>query len=239
MTCATRPWYEPIVKSNVDQLIRQYGPEKIIEVLRPLITDERAQRIEEVLASRLSSLTVAIENLHDPHNGAAVVRSIEAAGLTTLHVAEPVERFQFSPAVTIGAEKWIRILRHQGFSTCARILQSAGFRLYAACPGAEGDLDSVDVSKPAALVFGNEHEGLSQRAIDACDAKICIPMHGFTQSLNLSVSVAVTVFQLAARRRALLGQLGDLDEQERAVLRARWYSLSVRAVRNILERAVS
>lgn len=224
---------------NVDQLIRQYGPDKIVEALRPFLSEERATRIEQVLAARLSGLTVAIENLHDPHNGAAVVRSIEAAGLTSLHVAEPVERFQFSPAVAIGAEKWIRILRHQGFSTCARVLRGAGFRLYAACPDTSTSLEAVDLSQPAALVFGNEHEGLTRRAIDACDAQVSIPMYGFTRSLNLSVSVAVTVFELAARRRALLGREGDLDEQERAILRARWYSLSVRGVRSILERAVS
>jgi tRNA (guanosine-2'-O-)-methyltransferase len=227
------------VKVNIDQLIRQYGPDRITEVLRPYLTEDRVQRIEQVLASRLSGLTVAIENLHDPHNGAAVVRSLEAVGLTTLHVAEPVEQFQFSPAVTIGAEKWVRILRHQGFSACASILRGAGFHMYAACPGATVDVASVDVSKPTVLVFGNEHEGLSQRSIDACDGQVGIPMYGFTQSLNLSVSVAVCMFQLAARRRALLGRPGDLDDQERAILRARWYSLSVRGVNAILERAVS
>jgi tRNA (guanosine-2'-O-)-methyltransferase len=227
------------VKVNIDQLIRQYGPDRIIEVLRPYLTEERVQRIEEVLASRLSGLTVAIENLHDPHNGAAVVRSLEAVGLTTLHVAEPVEQFQFSPAVTIGAEKWMRILRHQGFGACASLLRGAGFRMYAAVPGATTDLDTVDVSKPAVMVFGNEHEGLSQRAMDACDGQVGIPMFGFTQSLNLSVSVAVAMFRLAERRRTLLGRPGDLDEQERAILRARWYALSVRGVNAILERAVS
>lgn len=227
------------MKVNIDQLIRQYGPDRIVEVLRPYLTEDRVQRIEQVLASRLSGLTVAIENLHDPHNGAAVVRSLEAVGLTTLHVAEPVEQFQFSPAVTIGAEKWMRILRHQGFSACASLLHGAGFRMYAAVPGAPEDIDAVDVSKPAVLVFGNEHEGLSQRAVDACDAQVGIPMFGFTQSLNLSVSVAVSMFRLAERRRTLLGRPGDLDDQERAVLRARWYSLSVRGVGAILERAVS
>lgn len=227
------------MKVNIDQLIRQYGPDRIIEVLRPYLTEDRVQRIEQVLASRMSGLTVAIENLHDPHNGAAVVRSLEAVGLTTLHVAEPVEQFQFSPAVTIGAEKWMRILRHQGFSACANILRGAGFRMYAACPGAGPGIESVDVSKPTAVIFGNEHEGLTQRALDACDGQVGIPMYGFTQSLNLSVSVAVLMFQLAARRRAALGRTGDLDEQERAILRARWYALSVRGVGSILERAVS
>lgn len=227
------------MRHQIDELIRQYGPERVTEALRPLLTEERIARIEQVLDHRLGTLTVAIENLHDPHNGAAAVRSIEALGLTTLHVAEPVERFQFSPTVTIGSEKWIRVMRHQGFPACARTLRDDGFTLYAACPGADTDLDTVDVSGPVAVVFGNEHEGLTQRAIAACDHRLAIPMHGFTQSFNLSVSVAVATYQLAQRRRAYLGRPGDLDDQERALLRARWYSLGVRGLRAIIERYVS
>lgn len=229
----------PAVRHEIDELIRQYGPERVTAALRPLLTDDRIARIEQVLDSRLTSLTIAIENLHDPHNGAAAVRSIEAIGLTTLHVAEPVERFQFSPAVTIGSEKWIRIVRHQGFPSCAEMLRESGFTLYAACPEGDCDLDTVDLGGPAAVVFGNEHEGLSQRAIAACDHRLRIPMHGFTQSFNLSVSVAVAMYYLASRRRAVLGRSGDLDGQERALLRARWYSLGVRGLRTIVERNVS
>lgn len=231
------------MRHETDELIRQYGPERVTQAMRPLLTDERIARIEQVLDNRLSSLTVAIENLHDPHNGAAAVRSIEAVGLTTLHVAESVEHFQASPAVTIGSEKWIRVARHQGFPACAGTLRDQGFTLYAACPDADDqivdDLDTVDVSRPVAVVFGNEHEGLTQRAIHACDRRLRIPMHGFTQSFNLSVSVAVTVYQLARRRRAFLGRPGDLEAQERAILRARWYSLGVRGLKGIVERHVS
>ncbi len=230
------------MSQDVDQLLRRYGPDSITRALRPLLTDERADRIEAVLGARLGGLTVAIENLHDPHNGAAVVRSIESAGLSTLHVAEPLERFRFSSAVTIGAEKWIDVVRHRGFAACAEHLRAAGYRLYAACPepGGEGaGLDAIDPGRPAALVFGNEHEGLTEAAIAACDERFSIPMHGFSQSLNLSVSVAVAVFEAAARRRQHTGARGDLDEQERAILRARWYALSVRGVRAILERTVS
>ena len=231
------------VRHETDELIRQYGPERVTQAMRPLLTDERMARIEQVLDSRLSSLTVAIENLHDPRNGAAAVRSIEAVGLTTLHAAESVEHFRASPAVTIGAEKWIHVARYQGFAACAQALREQGFTLYAACPdagnGTVDELDTMDVSRPVAVVFGNEHEGLTQGAIDACDRRMRIPMHGFTQSFNLSVSVAVTIYQLARRRRAHLGRPGDLAEQERAILRARWYSLGVRGLRTIVERHVS
>jgi tRNA (guanosine-2'-O-)-methyltransferase len=219
-----------------DRLIQEYGPETVTQTLRPLLTDERIERIEAVLDARLSGLTVALENLHDPHNGAAAIRSLEAIGLTTLHVSESAEEFRYSAGITIGCEKWIDVVRHPDFDTCARTLHQAGFCLYAACPGAEYDLESIDTSRPTAVVFGNELQGLSDRARTLCEGSVVIPMHGFTRSFNLSVSVALAMHRLAARRRHSLGRPGDLDDKKRDLLRARWYALGVRGAEAILTR---
>lgn len=223
----------------VDRLIERYGVTAVTEAVRPMLTDERIQRVESVLDARLDGLAVVIENLHDPHNGAAAIRSIEAVGLTTLHVVETVEHFRASSAISIGAEKWIDVVRHKRISDCAEHLRSAGFTIYAACPGSEYDIESVDISRPCAIVFGNEHAGLTDAAIACCDRQITIPMHGFTQSFNLSVSVAVTMHRLAVRRRATLASTGDLDDRKRAFLRARWYALGVRGLDAIVARHVS
>jgi tRNA (guanosine-2'-O-)-methyltransferase len=211
----------------------------VTAAMRPLLSQERITRIEAVLDARLSGLTVALENLHDPHNGAAAIRSMEAFGLTTLHVAEPVEPFQFSPQVTIGCEKWIDVVRYPSFAACAGALKEAGFLLYAARPGGDRDPGSLDVSRPAAVVFGNERDGLTPEAVDLCDHRVAIPMHGFTQSFNLSVSVALTVHRLAERRRRLLGRAGDLGAGKRDLLRARWYAQGVRGAEAIVARHVS
>ena len=226
-------------KDRVDRLIEQYGPDAVTQALRPLLTEERMQRIEAVLDARLAGLAVAIENLHDPHNGAAAIRSLEGIGLSTLHVIETIEHFRASAAVTIGAEKWVDIVRHKGFSACAEALHAQGYTLYAACPGAEYDLESVAVEQPTVVVFGNEHEGLTEEAQALCDRRVAIPMHGFSQSFNLSVSVAVAMHRLAARRRQVMGRAGDLDDAKRAFLRARWYALGMRGVDAILARYVS
>ena len=217
----------------------RYGVEAVTEAMRPLLSDERIARIEQVLDARLCSLTVALENLHDPHNGAATIRSIEAFGLAALHVAEGSEPFRFSTAVTIGCERWIDVHTHPDFSACADRLHADGFSLYAAVPGAGASIETIAMDRPCAIVFGNEHDGLTEGAIAACDATVSIPMYGFTQSFNRSVSVAVSIQRLAARRRAVIGADGDLDGQERARLRARWYAQRVRGAHEIVARYVS
>ncbi|MBI4508880.1 MAG: RNA methyltransferase, partial [Deltaproteobacteria bacterium] len=211
----------------VDEWIHRYRPYDVICALEPTLTEERRARIERVLAERLSGLTVVIENLHDPHNGAAALRSVEACGLCELHVVEASEPFRFSARVSQGCEKWVSIRRHADFARCAKELHERGFALYAAVPGAERTLHELDVSRPAALVFGNEHAGLTQSAVEACDGTFGIPMHGFTQSLNLSVSVAISVFDCAKRRRLALGREGDLPAEHELRLRARFCALSL------------
>ena len=228
---------------GVDSIIARHHIDDIVAALTPLVTPERQARIEAVLDARLASLTVVLENLHDPHNGAAAIRSVEAFGLTTLHVIEALEQFRFSTAVTIGCEKWISIVRHANFATCAGALADEGISTWAmvACePG--GDvcaIDEVDVSKPLACVFGAERDGLSELAIAGCDQRASLPMFGFTRSFNLSVSVALALQRLSARRRAYLAASGDIAERERARLRARWYVHSVRGAHAVVDRYVS
>jgi tRNA (guanosine-2'-O-)-methyltransferase len=215
-------------------------PSRTIEILGPFVSEARKERIDAVLAQRLGGLTVVLANLHDPHNGAAALRSVEGFGLTALHVVEETEPFKFSSKVTQGCEKWVDIRRHRDFAACARALHDQGFALYAALPPGEAtlDVDALDQTPPkkTALVFGNEHAGLTPEAIAACDGAFTIPMQGFTGSFNLSVSVALGVFACARRRRAALGGGGDLDPETIVQLRARWYTLSVDAAAPILER---
>ncbi len=236
-------WYVPAVTRPVDKLIERYDIDTVVAALTPLVTEERKQRIEAVLDARLTSLSVALENLHDPHNGAAAIRSVEAFGLTRLHVIETKERFRSAAAVTIGCEKWISIAHYPDFAGFAGAMRAAGvatWAMVARTPGAEvTDIDQVDVSRPLVLVFGNERDGLSREAVAGCDGAASLPMFGFTRSFNLSVSVALAVQRLAERRRAHLGTGGDLGGPERALLRARWYVHSVRGADKIIRRYVS
>jgi tRNA (guanosine-2'-O-)-methyltransferase len=227
------------VRDPIGDLIRRHGIDRVVDTLRPILTDDRAERIEEVLDQRLTSVTVVLENLYDPHNGAAAIRSIEGLGLTSMHVIEGTGTFRNSPEVTIGCDKWIAIHRHASVAACAATIRAAGVRMVALVPGAPQDVDHLPVDAPLALVFGNEHEGLTEEALSACDERVALPMHGFTRSYNLSVSVALATARVAERRRTWLGRAGDLGDEERAFLRARWYALSIRAAGQILDRIVS
>jgi len=222
-----------------DRLIQRYGCDAVVAALEPLVSAERKARIESVLDRRLVGLTVAFENLYDPHNGAAALRSLEGFGLGAAHVIEGRGPFRASPAVTIGCEKWIALHHHADVASARVALLAEGMTLCAAVPGAGASAADLPPLERYALVVGNEHEGLTPDALAACTRRIEIPMYGFTQSFNLSVAVALLIAAMSERRRAALGQDGDLPAEVRAKWRARWYAQSIRGAEKIVERRVS
>jgi tRNA (guanosine-2'-O-)-methyltransferase len=207
-------------------------------VLAPLLTGERIARIDAVLAARLTSVVTVVEDTYDPRNAAATIRTTEAIGLGELHVIELEERFSASGGVTRGAHKWIELHRWRSAEAAVAALRGRGFRVFATLPGAPHTIDDVDVTTPLAVAFGNEHDGLTRAAIDACDGALGVPMFGFTESFNLSVTVALAMSRIAARRRSAIGAIGDLDDRRRRDLRARWFALKIRGAVGILERAL-
>jgi tRNA (guanosine-2'-O-)-methyltransferase len=211
-------------------------PDVVCAALAPLLVDGRRERIDAVVEARLGGLTLVIENLHDPHNGAAVLRSAEAFGLGEVHVVEGVEPFRFSSEVTQGCEKWIDVRRHASFAAAELDLRASGFALYAAVPGADSTIADLDFSRPAALLIGNERAGLTPEALAAADQRFAVPLVGMTRSLNLSVAAALVLAPAAERRRQCLGRAGDLDEAARLALRARFYAASVRGAAEIVAR---
>lgn len=221
-------------------------PYLVCRTLEPFLVDGRRERIDAIVDARLGGLTLVIENLHDPHNGAAVLRSAEAFGIQTVHVVEAAERFRFSSDVSQGCEKWLDVVRHRTFAAAVSRLRADGFALYAAAPDATATWEELDFSRPAAIVVGNEHAGLTAEALAAVDVPFRIPMAGMTRSLNLSVAAALIASRAsAARRQAHVGQDdsmaggGDLDPAARVRLRARFYAASVRGAAQIIERALA
>jgi tRNA (guanosine-2'-O-)-methyltransferase len=229
----------PAVSDAIDRVIERYGAEAVCTTLQPMLTVERITRIDTVLAARLSSVVTLVEDTYDPHNAAATIRTTEALGLHELHVVEPGdERFSAAWGVTRGSHKWIDLQRWKDPVAAIKSLRDRGFRVYATLPGARETIEDVDVSSPLAIAFGNEHAGLSKAAIDACDGALGVPMFGFTESFNLSVTVGLAMSRIARRRRDLIGSLGDLPEEKRRYLRARWFAYKIRAADEIIERAL-
>jgi tRNA (guanosine-2'-O-)-methyltransferase len=204
----------------------EVDPERVIALLEPLILEARRRRFEEVIGNRLASVTVILDAPHDPHNGAAVVRSCEAFGVHTLHVVESRERFLVARSVARSAEKWAQLRCH----TAAReaIAAVAGFELVAA--RADGDLLPQDLASipKLALVLGNERDGVGPELASACTRSVRVPMRGFVESLNVSVTAAIL---LAA---ATTGRPGDLHPDDRRRLYARCLRTSVAHADEIL-----
>jgi tRNA (guanosine-2'-O-)-methyltransferase len=201
--------------------------EETIAALSQILGPERARRLDEVAAARLGGLVVVLENLHDPHNGGAALRSCEAVGVLEMRFAGTAPRF--SERVTQGCEKWLNQFHDADIDATQAALAPRGFRFYAAVPGASTELEELDAAAPAAFLVGNEHSGLTNRARELCDREFAIPLHGFSQSVNLSVATALTVYTHARRRREALGRRGDLSDSELLALRAQYYRRSVDA----------
>jgi tRNA (guanosine-2'-O-)-methyltransferase len=224
----------------LDALIDRHGPAAVCGVLAPMLTAARIARIDEVLAARLASVAAVVEDVYDPHNASAAIRTTEAIGLAELHVIErdPEIRFEPSAGVTKGCHRWIDIVRAAEPADAVAALHARGFAVYATLPGARFDVETVPIDRPVAAMFGNEHAGLSSDAVAACDGAIGVPMFGFTESYNLSVTVALVMTRLAARRRAHLGAIGDLPPETIARLRARWFAIKQQGAVEILLRAL-
>jgi len=222
----------------IGRIIERHGPEAVCAALAPMLTSERIARIDAVLGARLASVVTVVEDTYDPHNAAATIRTTEALGLGELHVVEAEQRFSIAGGITRGAHRWVELHRWASVAAAAVALRARGFRVFATLPGAPHTIDDVDVTTPVAIAFGNEHAGLTPAAVAACDGALGVPMFGFTESFNLSVTVALVMSRIAARRRAAIGVPGDLDDVRRRELRARWFALKIRGAVGILERAL-
>lgn len=179
--------------------------------LGQLCTERRLERMISVLAQRLTSVTVVMENLYDSHNVSAVVRSAEGFGIDRLHVVEDPNPYQRHPAILQGADRWVDIRRHGRLIECLDQLRSEQFKICVADVG-EGcvPLSEIPVDGPVAIVMGTEKHGLTVKARELADVRYTIPMTGFTESFNVSVSAAVSLFSLTDRRRMHLEKNGEL-----------------------------
>jgi tRNA (guanosine-2'-O-)-methyltransferase len=215
-----------------------HDPATVLAALRPLLGEARAARLDQVAQARLGGLAVVLENLTDIHNGGAALRSCEGVGVLDVHwVGGPDRgRPRFSERVTQGCEKWLRLHSEADLSSCAAGLKARGFQLCAAVPGAQVSLEALDPVRPTAFLIGNEHAGLTPEARALCDVEFAIPLHGFSESVNLSVATALTVYTHARRRREALGRSGDLDGAALDALRARYYQLNLRGAGAVIAR---
>lgn len=209
---------------------------QVVEALRPFVSEARAARIEQVIAARTRRVVVVLDHVHDPHNGGAVIRSCDAFGIQDVFAVEKGEPFALARRATRSTDKWVDVHRFGDPAACLEAARARRLVLFVAAPeGGEtlGNLrDRVAEGERIGLCFGNEHDGVDDRLREAAEGSFRVPMVGFVESLNVSVAVGVSLHAIRS------GLPGDLSEDERLRLRARFYRLTVREADAIVRRSL-
>jgi tRNA (guanosine-2'-O-)-methyltransferase len=191
-------------------------------------SSRRIEKTKRVLAARQPDLTVVMENIHDPHNVSAVLRSCDAVGIMQVQLLYNVEKFpRIGKKSSSSANKWLTWNKYTTVDECYAALRAEGFRIYATHLGTRAvSLYDVDLAEKVALVFGNEHRGVSEEAATKADCNIVIPMVGMIQSLNISVACAVSLYE-ALRQRLARGHYNSpkLSAQQLDELFAEWIAM--------------
>lgn len=186
-------------------------------------TKNRISKIEQVLSKRQPDLRIVLEEVTNTHNASAVVRTCDAAGVLHIDlVYASSDPFPVNEAISTRSEKWLNLKRYTSVSTCLNKLKKQGFQIAATHLGADSiPYSTINYAQPIALVFGNESEGISQEALKLADHNIKIPMMGMAQSLNLSVSVGIILYE-ALRQRTTANYKSQLSSEDFLQFKNKW-----------------
>ena len=208
----------------------------LLDYLQNFITEERKQRFLEIISQRTNHFTVAMEDVFQMPNTSAVVRTCEVFGVQQAHSIEGRYGKRLDEKIAMGAQKWVDVFRYDDTQKCIDILREKGYQIVATTPHKDAYLlNDFDISKKSAFFFGTEKEGLSEKVLAQADTYLKIPMVGFTESLNISVAVAIVLQQLTdkLRRSNIKWQLTD---EERYSVLEQWTKISVRNVNDVIKR---
>jgi tRNA (guanosine-2'-O-)-methyltransferase len=216
---------------------------EILAELQQFLSPERIERFEGVLASRTKHFSVAVENIFQSHNASAVMRSCDCFGIQNLHVIANHNQYELSKDVAMGAEKWVDMhsyyKKDNNTQDCIDELKSQGFQIVATTPHTNDVLlPDFDVSKKSAFFFGTEISGLSDIVLDQADAFVRIPMYGFTESYNISVSAALVLHDVVNRLKKSDINWA-LSEEELMDKRIDWAVKSLKSGPQVLEQLLS
>jgi tRNA (guanosine-2'-O-)-methyltransferase len=210
-----------------------------LSFLENILTENRKEKFLKVLEQRTNHFTVVVEDIFQLHNASAVMRSCEVFGIQELNVIEQRYGKKIDKEIAMGAQKWVDINTFDSISNCMATVKKKGYQIIATTPH-DNDclLEDFDISKPSALCFGTERDGLSDEILKQADGFLKIPMVGFTESLNISVSAAIIIQNLTNRLRN-----SDIDwhlsEEEIIEKRLLWAKNSIKDIKRIEERYYS
>ncbi len=212
----------------------------LFEYMWQFLTEERQQRFLEIVEDRTRYVTVVLEDLYQTHNASAALRSCDCFGIQDVHVIENKWTYQLNKDVDMGSAKWVDVHKYSEKESntveCINHLKSEGYTVVATTPHTEmNTIDKLPLDSKIALMFGTEISGLTDTALEHADAKVVIPMYGFTESFNISVSVALCLYTLATRLREENIDF-RLTEKERQELLLDWTMKTVRSAEQIKNR---
>lgn len=205
----------------------------LIKFLSGFVTENRIQLFNQVLSDRTRYITVVLEDLYQPHNASAVLRTCDCFGIQYVHIIENRNKYTVNPDVALGSSKWLNLVKYNKKNNntlpAFKKLRKAGYRIVATTPHVnEVTLDEFDLEKgKTALLFGTELNGLTDTAINNADEFLKIPMFGFTESYNISVSVAIVLYHLVngLKKSNIHWQLSD---EEKKSIKLDWLRKSIK-----------
>ncbi|SFD26029.1 TrmH family RNA methyltransferase [Algibacter pectinivorans] len=209
---------------------------KLLEHLETYLTEHRKNRFHAVLQERTKHFTVATEDVYQLHNTSAVMRSCDVFGIQELNIVEEVNSKRIDREIAMGAQKWVDLNRYGSVKSCIKDLKQKGYQIVATTPHTDDcELYDFDVTKKSCFFFGRETEGLSKAVLDEADCYLKIPMVGFTESLNISVSAAIILQHVTSKlkKTAINWQL---TEQEILEKRLDWCKKTIKSHDEIVER---
>jgi len=206
------------------------------DLLNQQLTPARRQRMLDVVQKRTAKLRLVVQDVHQPHNVSACLRSADAFGVLNCDVVTLNEKFSPS-TVARGVHHWLHIQHFQDVASCVKNLKAHGFKIAAALPTQSSvPLQDLPFDQPLALVFGNEHAGISNEWLQHCDLFYTIPMVGMVESLNISVSAAISLFEA---RSQMLSKMGEksfyIDEKQQKEILNQWICQQIPSYEDQLE----
>ncbi|APS39900.1 tRNA (guanosine-2'-O-)-methyltransferase [Salegentibacter agarivorans] len=194
----------------------------LIEHLETFLTPRRIALFDKVIAERTNHFTVATQDVYQLHNTSAVIRSCEVFGIQNIHVIEERKPKRIDREIAMGAQKWVDVNRYSTSKECIQELRKKGYQIVATTPYGESTaLKDFNIEKPSAIFFGTEKEGLSDETLNEADCRLNIPMFGFTESLNISVSAAIILQSITSRLKS--SEINwQLSEEDKINLKYEW-----------------
>ena len=177
---------------------------ELIDYLTQFVSQARRKKFDDVLQFRTRHITIALEDIYQPHNASAVLRSCDCFGIQDVHIIENRNEYTVNPDVALGSFKWLNLIKYcsaeNNTLSCIKSLKKNGYKIIATTPHTRDcDIQYLNIDEPLCLFFGTELKGISDVVKEHADGFVKIPMFGFTESFNISVSAALSIYTLISK----------------------------------------